>query len=340
MGKQYVVESDFEDLHGNPAEEQDLEVDFESSDNPIIRAARGERVDDDDWTPPEDAEDKETADDEDDSEDEDEDIEVEDEESDDDEDEPGEEEEDDEDKAYSKNVQKRIERERQLRLKADQRLEAMERKFALREEKDKFVEFKAEQDAKLEKLLAKKEEAYEEGDSKAQARLDDEILEIKSEVRARKSDLERREKELEKAPADVDSGDDTPEPGRKWLNKYPEFHSNKRFQDAVLQADKMIARQGFDKNTDEYYEKIEDIVAVTFPNIVKTRKAKISTKRKTRRKKPAVGGGGKPGAGRTKSRRRGKVRLTKEDQANMRIFNLDPKNAEHVKEWVANKTGD
>ena len=50
MGKRYKVESDFDDLHGNPADAIDLDVDMTDTDNPIIQAALN--GDEDDYQPP------------------------------------------------------------------------------------------------------------------------------------------------------------------------------------------------------------------------------------------------------------------------------------------------
>lgn len=355
MGKKYVVESQFEDLHGNPDDSDlELDVDLSDSDNPIIRAALG--GEDENWKPPakDDVEDdeeevegdeddeEESEDDEDDSEDEDDDDSDEDEDGDDDEDED----EDDEDDGtrYSKKVQKRIDRERELRRQekeaADRRIRKMEKKLELRDAKDEQRDKERELEGKLNDLRAKKREAIEEGSTDDQVDIDEQILDIKTEIRSGKSKIEKLEKELETEDFD-DAGSATPPAGQKWLQKYPEFHSNQKFRDAVLRADQLIAQQGYDKNTDDYYAKIEEIVNVTFPEIVKKRRVKV-TKRKTnkRKKRPAVSGSQKPGTRRkanTRRKRRGVVRLTKADQANMKIFGMDPSNPEHAKAYAESK---
>ena len=120
MGKKYVVESDFDDLHGNADDAPDLELDLSDSENPIILAAlSGE---DDNWQPPKDddeVDDKDEAskdegdeDDLDDLEDTDSDEDEEDEDDEDD-DSAEEDDEEDDDEKYSKSVQKRIDRERE-----------------------------------------------------------------------------------------------------------------------------------------------------------------------------------------------------------------------------------
>lgn len=356
MGNKYVVESQFEDLHGNPADEPDLELDVSDSENPIIAAALSGA--DDSWEPPED-DDKEKpkkkVDDDEDDEDDDleddlEDEDDSDEEDDDDEDEPeddepeDDEDDDDEDEKYSKKVQKRIDRERELRRvaeqKADARIRKMERRMKLRDAKDDLRDEERKADSKLRKLRKQKVDALEEGETAKAVDIDEEILDIKSELKTKQAEVKQLEDNI-----DTDDGEDAgvPAKGQEWLAKYPEFHTNAQFKDVVLSADRMVARRGLDKNTDKYYEEIEKIIEVQFPEIVKPRTVKRRTKKKktTRRKKPAVGGTQRAGTRkRTSSKRRSVIRLTKTDQEQMRNFGLDPKNPVHAKEWAANKTDD
>lgn len=354
MGK-YVVESQFEDLHGRQDDDTDLELDLNDSDNPIIKAALGQ---DEDWTPPndDDGKSKKKDDSKDDDledlhpevdEDEEEDLEDDvDEEQDEDEEEDAdddEEAEDDDDEKYSKSVKKRIDRERELRQKekaeADAKLRRMERKLELRDAKDELRDFERDTESKLRKLRKKKVDALEEGETEAAVDVDDEILDLRAELK----DRQRRVKELEDN-LEVDDGPDTsgvPEAGRKWLEKYPEFHTNRQFNAVVLQADKMVAARGFDKNTEKYYQEIEKIVGIQFPEIVQKRTVKV-VKKGERKGKSVVGKTQKAGVERRRSKatvtRKGRIRLTKADQDSMRMFGLDPRNPQHAKEWAANKT--
>jgi hypothetical protein len=357
MGDKYKVESDFDDLHGEPAEPIDVEVDFKDTDNPIIRAA----MDGEDYQPPEDdKKDKDDGEDgdkfvEDDDEDELEELEDDDKDDDgdadsDDEDEDadeGEEDEDadeDDDETYSKKVQKRIDREREIRLadkaEADRRIAKLERENDLFKAKTQFREEQSEAEAKLRKLRKKKTEALDEGTTSEVVEIDDQILDIKAERKAKELEL----KQLEESIDDFDdepATSKTPEAGKKFLAKYPQFHTNESFQKTVLAADKMVAGRGFDKNLDLYYEEMEKILAPQFPEIVKL--AKKTTKKDQRKgaakkKRSAVGGTSKAGASRgSKRSRRGVIRLTKTDQEQMEIFGFDPKDPVHIKNWVDSK---
>ncbi len=362
----YTVESDFDDLHGDPADVKELTVDLDS-DNPIIRAFVDGDEDADYVAPKDDDKPKKKADKEDDKFiddddeddllpelDDDEDIDDDgmpkkkkkgdddDEEPEEEEEEPEEEEPEDDDKkeAWSKKVQKRIDRERDLRTsdnaESNRRISRLERENELFRATTKFDKEQSEADSRLRKLRKQKTEAIEEGETSKQVDIDDEILDIKSDRKVKQFELKQLEDGI-KDETDA-GGRGTPAAGLKWLDKYPQYHTNKQFQQTVLQADKMVANRGFDRNTDEYYQEIEKILRPQYPEIIKT----VKTVKKPRRKAPnkkgrsAVGGTQKAGTGRT---RKGVIRLTKSDQEQMEVFGMDPKNVKDVKAWADSKAG-
>lgn len=356
MGKKYVVESDFDDLHGNADDAPDLELDLSDSDNPIIQAAlSGE---DDDWKPPakddeegdeDEASEEEDTDEDDVDDDEDEDSDQDsDEDDDNDEDESDEsdedEEEEDDDEKYSKNVRKRIEREREARRRdneeSSRRIAKLEKKAELRDARDEFAREQSEANAKLQKLKAKKVAALDEGTTTEVVDIDDEILDIKADIKAKQIALKQQEADIDTDDDDTQQSSGTPEEGRKFLAKYPQFHTNKKFRDVLLLADKQVAARELDKNTPEYYAEIEKILRPQFPEIVK-RPVKVTTKRKkpVRKKRSAVGSTTRPGTRRARKTgtRRGVVRLTKADQQQMQIFGMDPTNPADAKAWADGK---
>lgn len=365
MGKKsnYQVESDFDDLHGQPDDAEDLEIDFSDSDNPIIQAALGNE----DYTPPDDDEEKDGGkkkkeesfvdDDEDDDDgleeldDDDDDDKSGDDDTDDDEDEDEDADEDDDDKdededddkKYSKNVQKRIDRERDLRTAESQasnkRIAKLEKENKLFRLQSKRKEEISESETKLRALRKQKKEALDEDDTGAVVDIDDKILDIKADQKTKDIELKQFEDSIDD---DTDEGvtSNTPPAGIKWLEKYPQFHTNKQFQKTVLQADAMVSGRNFDKNDDEYYAEMEKILAPQFPQIIKI--AKKTTKQKQRqaaakkKKRGAVGSTQKAGTRKSKTRK-GVVRLTKADQQQMEIFGLDPTSPSDIKAWAEGK---
>jgi len=347
MGKQedYVVESDFDDLHGDPAEAPDLELNLSDEDNPIIQAALN--GDDTEWEPPakddegpsEDEDDDELEDATSDTDDDDDESELDDDSSADDGEEEDEEDESDDEK-YSKSVQKRIDRERELRRRdkedADRRIAKLENREKLRDAESEFSKAEQEASSKLKKLKQRKVDALEEGETAKVVDIDDEILDIKADLKAQQIELKRTKAEIESNNDSTTGSDNTPAAGKKFLEKYPEFHTNKQFREVLLLTDRSVAARGLDKNTEEYYAEIERILKPQFPKIVKT--VKVAKKRK-RKVRSAVGGTTQAGTRRSnrKPSRRGRIRLTKEDQANMEIFGLDPTNKVDALAWAKGK---
>lgn len=354
MGKKYVVESDFDDLHGNADEAPDLELDLSDSENPIIQAALDGDDKDADWTPPkeddeeEDKDDQEDSDGEDDDEDQDdtddedsdEDETDDDEEDGEDEDSDDDEDEDEDDVKYSKKVRARIAREREARRRdkedSDRRIRKMEKKLELRDARDDFSRAEKEAEAKLRKLRKQKVEAIDEGDTSKQVDIDDQILDIKADVKTKQIELKNAEASIDDDD-DSDSNSGTPAEGQKWLSKYPQFHSNSQFRNVVLLTDKAVAARGFDKDSPEYYEEIEKILRPQFPAIIKKKSTKVTNKRTVKKKRSAVGSTTKPGTRRKTRSRRGVVRLTKQDQVNMQTFGMDPTNPADAKAWAESK---
>jgi hypothetical protein len=358
MGKKYEVESDFDDLHGNPAEAPDLELDLSDSDNPIIQAAlSGEE--DDDWTPPKKDDDEEpkkkVLDDDDDDDDDglieldsedDEEDDEEDAEEDDEEDEDEEDDDEDDKEKHSAKVQKRIDRERDIRLASEQasnrRIAKLEKKLELQTAQTAFDKEEADAQKKLRALRKKKTAALDEDDNAAIVDIDDQILDIKAERKAKQLQLDQQLKDLDSDDDDATTG--TPAAGQVWIQKYPEFHSNNQFKQVVLLTDRSVAARGFDKNSEEYYEEMENLLRPQFPNIIKAKKvakASKNAKRKAaaKKKRSAVGSTQKAGTSRSTSKRGRKViRLTKADQENMEIFGMDPKNPKEARAWAENKT--
>ncbi len=342
MGKNsYVVESDFDDLHGNPDDAPDLEVDLSDSENPIVMAAQDEN-----WKPPakddEDKDDDEVADKDEEEDDDDGLVELDGEEDDDEsgEDDDEEDDEEDDDEKYSKSVKKRIDRERALRLRdrqeSDAKFARLEKKVELRDARDKFNSETNEAKAKLRKLKKQKIAALEEGQTEKSVDIDEEILDIKAELKAQEMQLKQKEDSIDDEPANATSN--TPLAGKEWLDKYPQFHTNNTFKAVVLSADSMVAARGLDRNTPEYYEEMEKIIQPQFPDIIKLKKkGKVTTKGR-KKKRGAVGAVQKAGVRRSSKRsRRGVIRLSKADQDNMEVFGMDPRNPADAKAWAESK---
>lgn len=335
----YDIESDFEDLHGTEANEDEGDVTVDLNENKIIQAAMEDSDNDLDYENDDQKDDDLFGDIEPQLEDEGDDEGEEEEEEGEDE---VDEEEDDDDAKYSKNVKKRIDRERrranrerELREATQVRLDRIEAREDARANKDSFNEFEQETTGKLSDLRKKKAQAIEEGDTEAQMDIDDQMLDLKADLRTRKSSLDEATARLDDIKDTTDGIEvDVTKLGAKaqaWIAAHPEFNTDGKFRRAVLAADNFITTSGSNPNTKKHYEKLEGLIAKDYPDY-------FPKKRSSKRNKPAVTETGRKASKKfTGSRRRGKVTLTSADKENMRRFSLDPSNPEHLRQYAANK---
>lgn len=334
--KNYDVQSDFGPLHGDPFSEDDLHD--EEVDNPLTRAAKKQINQEED---PELDIDEKFEVDEDEEEPEEDDTESEGDEEDDSEAES--EEDEDEDDSYSGKVKKRIlrEKKRSDRLQnqlseTEARLARLESRWEAEADEAKLSKVKEESESKLSDLRAQKKEALEEGDTDKVMELDEQIFDLRADLRSAETQAKEARQRLDenKGGGEVIDGIDLgklPPKAREWIDSHPQFRSDDKFRRAVLATDNYLASKGLNHQSADYWQKLEREVAEDFPQYFK--------KKPTVRRKPASATSGSKGVGRSAEvdRKRGKVRITSEDKQNMIRFNLDPNNRDHVREYAASK---
>ena len=339
----YDITSDFEDLHSTDAEEDNsnVTVNLLDEDDAPAPKAESEALDYEN----DEQKDSDLFDDIDpDFGDDDETLEVPEIDEEEEEDEEVEDQEDDDDQKYSKNVKKRIDRERRranrerdLRQATQKRLDRIEARQDARANEDSFRQEEGEINGKLADLRKQKAQAIEEGDTDLQIDLDDQMLDLKADLRTKRAVVDEAKARLKDIEADTQDGNidiDVTKLGAKaqaWINAHPEFETDPKFRRAVLAADNFITTSGSNPNTAKHYEKLEGLIAKDYPDYFPKAKAR-------KRNKPAVTEGGRKSSKKfTGSRRRGKVVITSADKENMRRFGLDPSNSEHLRNYAANK---
>lgn len=107
-----------------------------------------------------------------------------------------------------------------------------------------------------------------------------------------------------------------------WFNN-PEYVGHKHF---VLGVDAQLVKEGYDKNSPQYYSELDKRVDKAFPSLRKPSVSAVST--------PPVA---PVGAGGARVTPKGTIRLGKDDLRNMRKFGLDPANKQHLKEYAMSK---
>ena len=147
--------------------------------------------------------------------------------------------------------------------------------------------------------------------------------------------------ELIKAPPPQQIPDLQPTPAQKkadvaplavkWIDNNKVWFNNPKFQGHrafVLAEDSRLARDGYDKNSKEYYAELDRRIDEAFPTLRK-------------RGKPVSNGGTRPpvaGVGATpRNSSKKTIKLTGSDFANMRRFGLDPRDKEHLRAYARSK---
>lgn len=341
MAKNEII---FEDLHGvTDDDEVSVDLDKEDEDDHGItrkpkktgddddtnKNRRGQGEDDDLWDDEDDYTRKLEDDDDDEGDD-------------DDYDDQGEDEDDD---AYSKRVKARIERERRTTQRERERADYWEQqakkaaKTAIDERVTKAKDTLKRVDSSIEKTQENLERAIENGETKDQVRLMDELTDLKAE-------RYQAQFEIDNPPADTGepppSGDrvppDSTQPAKakRWIERHSDWYGARGFERQTRLAnriDREVHADGYDPNTDEYYKELTRRIKRKAPEVFDEPGG--SRKKRRRRRSPVGGVGGADNARR--STRGGKVDLTEADFANMRRFNLDPNDPEVLKEYARNK---
>jgi len=199
-------------------------------------------------------------------------------------------------------------------------------------------------------LTAKMEQAMEEGDTKAQASLNSELIALNSEKQAKQAAAEASVSIIEDLDADQQRAD---QPANKramqFIRDNQEWWSDPDHEDAVVYArklDKKLVGMGFDPNSDGYWTRFNHNFDKKFEGLREIDPDDIDIdldpgegRGKKRGKSPVAQPGG--AGGQRRSTRRGdngqggkKVVLTAAHKANMVRFHLDPQDPEHCAEYA------
>lgn len=226
------------------------------------------------------------------------------------------------------------ERENSRELKA--RLSKVEQTINAQANDETFARESGDLKSKIAAVLTKLEEAKENGETKAEIKLLDELTDLKADLRE-KSAAHTRAKEA--APAQDAGKTVVIRKVEQWMRKHPKYRTDEAFAGFVKAVDKQVAADGFDPETDDYYKELDKRVKTRFPEEYKGSKA---TEEVRRNKPPTLGLRRESSQGKPRGEfetRNGKVSLTKAQLQNMRVFGLDPTNIEHIAEYAKNGRG-
>jgi len=250
---------------------------------------------------------------------------------------------------------RRLAREKRLREEEQEnnrelrdRLEKIEKTVKAGADTETFTRESAELESKIKATNAEIAQAIEDGDSAKQVELNDKLLDLKVELKAKKVNFQRAQDEAKTVAESRSSDNIVVRKVKQWVRKHPRYNRDVEFASFVKGVDKAVAQAGFDPESDEFYRELDRRIKRRFPEEYKMgRKDKdvdaedeTEEEERPRRKHPSANlrrGGDKP----TKDAggfniKGGKVRLTPRQMSNMRNFQLDPSNPDDVREYVIN----
>lgn len=248
------------------------------------------------------------------------------------------------DEPRKSSVARRIERERRLRQEAEdnfrdvkRRLDEIDARTQAQASDAEFAQVKADIEAKLTDARTKLEKAIEDGDSKAQTQLTETMQDLKVDLRVKTQEHEAAKKVVTERSTTANSV--VKRKVGQWLRQHQRFNTDPVFSQFVRAVDKAIAAEGFDPETDEFYEEMDRRISERYPEEYKGRK-KGKDDAPRRQRPPSAnfrreGDGTRPKRGEFNVKN-GKVKLTARQIQIMRNFQLDPGNPADVREFVQN----
>lgn len=256
---------------------------------------------------------------------------------------------DGEDDDYSKKVKARIDRERRAKRKAQDEASywreqaetlAKDTSSQAKETLKRDIE---QVDSAIEQTLASLDSAIEEGKTKDQVRLTNELTDLK----ARKFGAEANLNDLpEGGNLQPFDGKVSPSTAKdlseadKWMGDRSDWYKAAGFERqtrAANRIDKEVFNAGYDPNTPEYFEELDKRLKVTFPELYDEADTLADDEpppRKATRSPVTPVGGNDTRRQRTSG---SKVELGEADFANMRRFGLNTNDPNVLKEYARNK---
>lgn len=261
-------------------------------------------------------------------------------------DERDEEDESDEPSPRKNKFQKRLEREQRLRREDREEIEdlraeitGLRAKVEGKETENEFNTKQAELGSKIAAKQAELKAAMEAGETDKVISLTDELDDLKYERRSsrEKFDAGQKAREERKTTASAIVARRV----NQWKRKHPKYGKDSQLTSVINVIDSQLAAEGFDPETDEYYEELDRRAAKHYPKEFKRAKPEREQRRHPSQHSEREQEGARRApkkVGNFERGRNGQVKLSKFDVQTMREFSLDPTNPEDVREYVRNNS--
>jgi hypothetical protein len=112
--------------------------------------------------------------------------------------------------------------------------------------------------------------AMQAGDSTEVVKLQDLMISAKMELKGLSTELKDSYKAVEQAKAEspqVQQKQNVPEKALEWIDVHPEFKTDELFYNSSLVVNNQLLREGFDANSDEFYEELDQRLSKRFPEV-------------------------------------------------------------------------
>lgn len=208
--------------------------------------------------------------------------------------------------------------ERRLREEVEGKLEEVSSRLNNLEkghEKTSVEEFKKD----YESTRAKLAKAIEDGDTEGQIVLNEKLSDMRTAAR-----MAQTRKPVEEAPR-TPAGT-PPAKALAWWRKNPWFNTNTyaKETDIARSIDRQLEAEGFDKNSDDYYNELDNRLQEEFPELY--------SKKRTTKTDVAPGNSGKSEVGKSKG---GRVRMTQSQVSAAQQLGLDLSDPDVRKAYLA-----
>jgi hypothetical protein len=225
-----------------------------------------------------------------------------------------------------------IEEAREEARAATKRSRELERTYETRQSETERTAKKAAAEAKLVDVRSRLTELVEEGTNTAGiVAAQEELADVKADLRLIETD-EKRSKEFKESAPDVSSI--VAKKASRWRRAHPKYTSDPVFAQFAKAIDKQLASEGFDPEDEDFWTELDSRVKERYPEEYRKKDDK-----KPVRKSPVrdMGRGDDTSVrrgGESFVRRGSKYVVTAAQKQNMRLFGMDPDNAEDLKTYI------
>lgn len=192
-----------------------------------------------------------------------------------------------EEKQQQEEVQKPDVRQEQRKSRAKERIQKLANEkneaYRLLDVKDRQIEeltkqlrtgnkttkesLKAALEGRVLSLTKQLADAIKSGEAEETVIIQDSLMDAKGELRDLNKELSVKEEEKQPESPKEKQSQEVPERAQEWISEHPEFKTDELFRNASLTVNNQLLRAGFDPESDEFYEELDNKLKKRFPEM-------------------------------------------------------------------------